>query len=316
VTHPPARWKVLITAPRACQVIDRYRDELGSAGCALIEHPAVERLSEDELLPLVGDVDGIVCGDDRITARVLDAAPRLKVIAKWGTGIDSIDLEGARNRGVQVCNTPGAFTDPVADSVLGYVLLFTRRLDAMTSDMREGRWERQPLRAMRECTLGIIGFGNIGRAVARRATAFGMRVLAFDIRPLPAQLAVEFGVELVAMDRLLSESDFITLHADLRPDSRHLIDAVRLARVRPSAVLINTARGGLVDECALLAALKDGRIAGAALDVFEDEPLPMQHPLRQLPNVYLSPHNANASPSAAERVHANTISNLLRWLEV
>lgn len=303
--------KVLVTASRACQVIDRYRQELGAAGCAVAAHPPLERLEEEEVLPLVGDVDAIICGDDRLTARVLDAAPRLKVIAKWGTGIDSIDLDAARARGIAVCNTPDAFSDPVADAVLGYMLLFARRLDGMTDDMRAGHWLHTPLRALSECTVGIVGFGHIGTAVARRAAACRMRILACDIRPLAEGAASDLGVSFVTLDELLGDSDFVTLHADLRPQNRRLMNSERIGLMRPSAVLINTARGPLVDEDALASALQAGRLAGAALDVFEVEPLPATSPLRAIDNVYLAPHNANSSPAAAERVHANTIRSVL-----
>jgi D-3-phosphoglycerate dehydrogenase len=185
----------------------------------------------------------------------------------------------------------------------------------MTADLRAGRWSRVQLKALRECTLGIVGFGHIGTAVAKRATAFSMTILACDVRPPAAAVVEELGIEVVALDELLGRSDFVTLHADLRPDNRKMIDAARLALMRPTAVLINTARGPLVDEDALVRALETGRIAGAALDVFEDEPLPAASPLRTLPNVYLAPHNANSSAWAAERVHANTIRNVLRVLE-
>ncbi len=313
-TPATTRWKVLVTAPRAQSVIERYEQELGLAGCELVVRCPAERLEEDDLLPLVGDVDGIICGDDRLTKRVLDAAPRLRAISKWGTGIDSIDLAEARRRGISVSNSPGAFSEPVADTVMGYVLLFARQPDRMADDMRAGRWQRRSLRALQECTLGIIGCGNSGRAVARRASAFGMRTLAYDVRQPEAEVVRALGLAMVPLDALLRDSDFVTLHADLRLDNQHLIDASRLALMKPSAVLINTARGGLVDEAALVAALRDRRIAGAALDVFEIEPLPETSPLRSLPNVYLSPHNANASALAAERVHTNSIRNLLQAL--
>lgn len=310
----PARRTVLVTARRACVELDRYRAALGAVGYDVVAHPAVERLGEDELLPIVGAVDALICGDDRVTARVLAAAPRLKVIAKWGTGIDSIDLEAAAARGVEVCNTPDAFSQPVADSVLGYMLLFARGLDVMTAEMRAGAWRAVPLRALGECSLGIVGFGNIGHAVARRATAFGMRVRVCGRRPLDARDLAACGVEEAPLDTLLAVSDFVSLNANLRHDNRHLLDGRRLALMRPTAVLINTARGPLVDESALVDALRSGRLAGAALDVFEDEPLPAASPLRELPGVHLSPHNSNSSPAAAERVHAHTIQSVIRVL--
>lgn len=308
-----ATWNVLITAPRACQALAVYQDAMEPMGCRLRVCPPLERHDEEDLMPLVVDVDAIICGDDRISARVLHAASRLRVIAKWGTGVDSIDREAARQQGIEVCNTPDAFSDPVADSVLGYLLLFTRRLDVMTDEMRACRWTHVPLAALRECTLGIVGFGHIGRAVARRAAAFGMPMLVHDVRSVEAEAAAA-GARVVGLNDLLMHSDFVTLHADLRPENRHLIDEAHLHLMRPSAVLINTARGGLVDEGALAAALAGGRLAGAALDVFEVEPLPVASPLRRLPNVYLAPHNSNSSPSAAQRVHANTIRNVLRRL--
>jgi D-3-phosphoglycerate dehydrogenase len=261
------RWKVLVTAPRALSVISRYQQDLDAAGCDVIAWPTIERLEEQELLSLVGDVDGIICGDDRITSRVLDAAPRLRVISKWGTGIDSIDVASAKQRGIAVCNTPGAFSDPVADTVMGYVLLFARSLDRMADEMRAGAWQRMPLRSLRECTIGIIGLGDIGCAVARRAAAFGMRILGRDVQSPPEAIVNELHISIVGLETLLGDSDFVTLHADLRPENRHLIDSARMALMRPTAVLINTARGDLVDEPALVAALRESRIAGAALSV-------------------------------------------------
>ena len=308
------RWTVLVSAPRAIQVIERYTTELGAAGCDVIVRSSVERLEESELLPVVGEIDAIICGDDRISSRVLDAAPRLRVIAKWGTGMDSIDVTSARARGVAVSNSPGAFSDPVADTVMGYVLLFARRLDAMAADMRAGRWQRQQLLSLKECTLGIVGLGQIGSAVARRAAAFGMRILVSTIPGSQADGVLEPAPESVPLDFLLEESDFVTLHCDLRAGNRNMIDANRLARMKPSAILINTARGGLVDEAALVMALRARRLAGAALDVFEVEPLDADSPLRRLQNVYLGPHNANASVEAAEQVHANCIRQVISAL--
>lgn len=306
--------KVLVTAPRAVAEISRYESALGAAGCEVVHRASVERLSETELLPLVTDVDGMVCGDDAITGRVLDSAARLRVICKWGTGMDSIDVAGALARGIVVRNSPGAFTDPVADTVLGYVLLFARGLDRMAADMRAGLWRRVALRALNECTIGIVGLGATGSAVARRAAACGMRVVAATLDAAVRAEPSDQGPELVPMERLLAISDFITLHADMRPGNRRLIAEAELARMKPSAVLINTARGALVDEPALVDALLNGRLAGAALDVFEEEPLPQGSPLRSMANVYLAPHNANASAAAADRVHANCIDGLLRVL--
>jgi len=308
------RWKILITAPRAVAMIDRYRACLEGAGCEVVVGQVMERLSEGDLLPLVGDVDGMICGDDQITNRVLDAAPRLRVISKWGTGIDSIDIEDARRRGISVCNTPGAFSEPVADTVLGYILLFARKLDRMAFDMQGGQWKRLPLHSLGERTLGIIGLGDCGQAVARRAKAFGMKVISHTLNEVSQEVLEDLHVQLASLETVLVESDYVTLHPDLRAENRHMIDSKRLRLMKPEAVLINTARGQLVDEEALVMAIREKWIAGAALDVFECEPLPAESPLRHIPNVYLAPHNANAGMLAAERVHSSSIRNLLQAL--
>ena len=210
--------------------------------------------------------------------------------------------------------TPNAFTTPVADTVLAYLLAFVRRQPWMDAAMKRGQWEKIPGRALSECTLGVIGVGNIGKAVARRARAFGMKVLGADIVDIDHVFLSESGIHMTSLDALLSDSDFVSVNCDLNPTSHHLIDAQTLARMKPSAVLINTARGPIVDEPALVAALQSGQIAGAALDVFEHEPLPLDSPLLKMDNVMLAPHNANSSPAAWERVHWNTIRNLLEGL--
>ena len=307
--------KVLVTAPYMQPVIERFRPLFAERGITLAVPLVHERMEEAQLLPLVADVDGVICGDDRFTERVLLAAPRLRVLAKWGTGIDSIDRAACARLGIAVRNTPNAFSEPVADTTLGYMLCFARRLPWMDRAMRDGAWQKLPGFALRERTLGIVGLGNVGRAVARRAAAFGMRVLAADPARPPAELVDALGVELVDQTTLLRESDFVSLHCDLNPSSHHLIDAAALALMRPDAVLINTARGSVVDEAALVAVLRAGQIGGAALDVFEQEPLPADSPLLHMENVMLAPHNSNSSPEAWERVHRNTVERLLEVLE-
>jgi len=295
--------------------VERFRPELEAEGIEVVVADVEERLSEEQLLGCVGDVDAIICGDDRITARVLDAAPRLKVISKWGTGVDSIDRAAAYARGIVVCNTPDAFSIPVADTTLGYMLCFARNVMDMTLTMRGGEWHKTPGFALHERTIGIVGAGNVGRAVASRARAFGMRILGTDPQPPPASFLSESGMVMTGFDTLLRESDFITLHCDLNPTSFHLMNDAAFARVRPSAIVINTARGPVIEEPALVRALEENRLGGAALDVFEVEPLPLDSPLRRMPNVLLAPHNANSSPTAWERVHRNTIDNVYRVLK-
>lgn len=310
-------FRVLVSAPYFLPILHRYQPWLESVGITAVAPPVRERLEEKELIEIMGDIDGVLCGDDRFTERVLTlAAPRLKVISKWGTGIDSIDSDAARRLGIQVRNTPGAFTDPVADTVLGYILAFARRIPWSTESMRSGVWEKLPSLSLREATLGIIGVGRIGGAVARRARAFGMTLLGNDVKTIDSSVVADTGLESVPLERLLAQSDFVSINCDLNPTSLHLIGQSELARMKPTAVLINTARGPVVDESALVAALEDGRLAGAALDVFEDEPLPADSPLRRMSQVLMAAHNSNSSPASWERVHENTLNNLLDGLGI
>lgn len=308
---------VLLSAPYMLPFVDRFRPVFEHFGIDLIIPEVHERLSEEELLRFAGAFDGVICGDDRFTEPVIKAClPRLKVISKWGTGIDSIDRQAAQKLGVQVRNTPNAFTLPVADTVMGYILAFARQIPWMDRDMRSQKWEKRRGISLSECTLGVIGVGNIGKAVLRRARAFGMRLLGNDIISIAPDFILENGVEMVPLKELLGRADFVSLNCDLNPTSYHLINAETLSWMKHSAVLINTARGPIVEEPALIAALQDGWIAGAALDVFETEPLPISSPFLRMDNVLLAPHNSNSSPAAWERVHWNTIRNLLEGLNI
>ncbi len=307
---------VLFTAPYMIPVLERFRPVFKEHGIELIVPPHVaERLEESDLLAYAGQFDGTVCGDDQYTSRVLEAcAPRLKVISKWGTGVDSIDAEACARLGVRLCRTPNAFTMAVTDNVMGYLLAFARRLPWMDREMKAHTWNKLPGRTLSECTLGVIGVGTIGKTVVRRARAFGMKVLGNDIVDIDPAFVAETGVEMTDLKSVLERSDFVSMNCDLNPTSRHLINQDTLALMQPHAVLINTARGPIVDEAALVEALQGKRIAGAALDVFEVEPLRADNPLLKMDNVMLAPHNANSSPAAWERVHRNTIRNLLEGL--
>ncbi|MBI2042741.1 MAG: 3-deoxy-manno-octulosonate cytidylyltransferase [Candidatus Nealsonbacteria bacterium] len=301
------KYKVLVSAPYLQPVIGKYREMLRDKSIEIIVPKVNERLSEEELLNLMPDMDGILCGDDRLTERVLASSPKLKVISKWGTGIDSIDKEAAQKRGIPIKNTPNAFTDPVADTVMGLILCFSRGILDLNGEMKSGIWSKQLRWALNEKTLGVVGVGNIGKAVIKRAAAFGMKILANDIREVP-------GHELVSLEQLLKESDFVSINCDLNPTSRYLINKEALSLMKTTAYLINTARGPIVDETALVWALENKKIAGAGLDVFEEEPLRQDNPLRKRPNVILSPHNANAGEAAWQKVHENTINNLIEEL--
>jgi D-3-phosphoglycerate dehydrogenase len=307
--------KVLVTAPYMQMVIDRFRYIFEEKGIDLIVPAVKERFNEQELLQWVTDVDGVICGDDQFTQRVLQVAPKLKVLSKWGTGIDSIDQAACKRLGIAVRNSPNAFSEPVADTVLGYILNFARRLPWMDRIMRRGQWNKLPSIALRECTLGVIGVGNVGKAVVRRATAFGMQVLGNDLVEMPFDFLAENQIDMVSKEELLQQADFVSLNCTLNPTSFHLISDNEFALMKSTAVIINTARGPIIDEPALVRALQSEQIAGAALDVFETEPLPAESPLLKMDNVMLASHNANSSPEAWERVHQNTVQNLLGVLE-
>lgn len=308
---------VLLSAPYMIPFKDRFVPILNEYGIEVIIPEVHERLSESELLIYAGKVDGVICGDDRFTPLVIDAyLPRLKVISKWGTGIDSIDKTYANSVGVMVGNTPNAFTLPVSDSVIGYILTFARQLPWMDIAMKSGIWKKIPGRSLSECTLGVIGVGNVGKAVIRRAKAFGMKLLGNDIREIEPDFILEQGLKMVSLKELMHESDFISVNCDLNPTSYHLINKITLEHVKMDAVIINTARGPIIDEEDLIRWLQSGKIGGAGLDVFEVEPLPADSPLKKMRNVLLAPHNSNSSPQAWERVHWNTIKNLLIGLGI
>jgi D-3-phosphoglycerate dehydrogenase len=308
---------ILMTAPYMIPFLDRFKPVFAKYGIDLITPDVEERMEEADLLKYAGQFDGAICGDDRYTARVIEAcSPRLKVISKWGTGVDSIDASACSRFNVRLGRTPNAFTTPVADTVLGYMLAFARRQPWMDAAMKRGEWEKIPGKTLSEMTLGVIGIGNIGKAVTRRARAFGMKVLGTDIVDIDHVFISESGIHMTDLNSLLADSDFVSVNCDLNPTSHHLINANTLAKMRNTAILINTARGPIVEEPALVAALSSGQVGGAALDVFEFEPLPKDSPLLKMDNVMLAPHNSNSSPTAWERIHWNTIKNLVEGLGI
>jgi D-3-phosphoglycerate dehydrogenase / 2-oxoglutarate reductase len=308
---------VLLTAPYMLPFKNRFMPVFQHYGLDVIAPEVQERMEEEDILKYAGQFDATICGDDRYSRRVIESCiPRLKVISKWGTGIDSIDQTACLELGVQLKNTLNAFTLPVSDTVLGYILAFARRQPWMDHAMKSGEWKKIPGRSLAECTLGVVGIGNVGKAVIRRARAFGMTILGNDIAPVALDFIMENKVEMTSFKDLLSRSDFVSMNTDLNPSSRHLMNKEAFDAMKPTAVMINTSRGPVVDEKALVEALQAGKLGGAAMDVFEDEPLPMSSPLRKMENVLLAPHNSNSSPAAWERVHWNTIRNMLIGLEI
>jgi phosphoglycerate dehydrogenase-like enzyme len=293
-------WKVLITSGPMAKVGAPAAKLLQQAGCRISQPPLALPAAGDELLRLLDGVDAVIAGNDLYSAEVLAAAAELKIISRWGVGYDAVDVRAATAEGIIVAYTPGLTDGAVADLAFGLLLSLVRHIPQGHHSMREGLWLPQWGHDMAGKTLGILGYGRIGATVARRARGFDLRVIAHGPRPHPEAAAA--GVECVPLEDLLGQSDYLTLHAALTPQSRGLLGEAEFRRMKPTAFLVNTARGALVDETALLRALSEGWIAGAALDVFAEEPLPARHPLRTAPNILLSPHQGSSALETGERV--------------
>lgn len=285
-------------------------DRLTPVGLELLKRtPGFEVLNcvgkpPEELHQALGRAQAlIVRSETRVTAELLTHAPELKVIARAGIGVDTIDVPAASRRGIAVMNAPGANTVSAAEHAVALLLALMRHIPWAAESMRRGEWDRKKYegRELRGKTIGVIGLGRIGTYVAQLAKGFGMTVIGHDPF-LPAARVGELQVKIVPLDQLVATADVVTLHVALSDQTRHLINAARLALMKPTAVLINTARGELVDEVALASAIQGKQIAGAALDVFAREPLPKDSPLRGLDRVILTPHLAASTAEAQDRV--------------
>lgn len=266
---------------------------LNEAGCRITVALDAGMGNVEELRSALPGVDAVLAGVEPYTPELLAApcAADLKIISRWGVGFDAIDMEAATEQGIIVANTPNLLNDAVADYAFGLLLGLARRLHEGHEVMRAGDWRASWGVDVGGATLGIVGFGRIGKAVARRAAGFGMKLLASD--PFPQPGAEAMGVEMVSMDELLKQSDFVTIHTALTDETRGLIGEAELKRMRSDAMLINTSRGAVLDEDALLRALVEGWIGGAALDTYCVEPMAEDHPFRKAPNVLLTPHQAS-----------------------
>ena len=295
-------WKVLITARTFKDVGGPAMDALKSAGCDVVVPPRFGPFPEPELLPLLEGVDAVLCSPDQYSDSALRSpqAARLKIISRWGVGYDSIDIAAATRQGIAVAYVPGLLNETVADYTFAMLLALARRVHEGHAWMAKGDWKLFWGSDVSGKALGIIGCGRIGQAVARRAAGFNLKLLGYDLVQMPE--AEKLGIRMVSLDTLLAESDFVTLHAALTPQSRGLIGEAQLRKMQKSAFLINAGRGALIDEAALVRALQEGWIAGAALDTFAKEPLPSDHPLRFAPNVLLTPHLASFARENGMRV--------------
>lgn len=302
--------KVLVAAP----LHEKALEVLKNAGFDVIfeEYP-----DEGRLIELVGDVDAIIVrSKPKVTRKVIEAAPKLKVIGRAGVGLDNIDLEAAKERGIKVVNSPGASSRSVAELAVALMFNVARKIAFADRKMREGVWAKKQCMGfeLEGKTLGIVGFGRIGYQIAKIAKALGMNLLLYD--PYPnEEHAKEVGGKFVDLETLLKESDVVTLHVPLIDATYHLINEERLKLMKPTAILINAARGAVVDTNALVKALKEGWIAGAGLDVFEEEPLPKDHPLTKLDNVVLTPHIGASTVEAQMRAGVQVAEQIVEILK-
>jgi D-3-phosphoglycerate dehydrogenase len=295
---------------------DTEREILRAVDAELVLAPQ-DCLSEDEVIAAAGDADAMLVREAPVSASVIDALPRCRAIVRYGVGVDNIDLGHARQRKVYVANVPGYGTEEVSDHAAALLLACVRRLCTRDTNLRQGRFEtgiQEPIFRTTGKTLGLIGYGRIGKALHRKWKGFlPQRVLVFDPYAQPAAIR-ENGAEAVELDVLLAESDYISLHAPLTPQTRHIINTEAVGKMKPTVILVNTARGELIDEKALAKALAEGRIAAAGLDVFEQEPLGPAHPFIGLPTVVLSGHVGWYSKDALRELQTRAAREVARVL--
>jgi len=304
------RWRVLIGSKSFGRSIPEHIQRLEEGGCEVVPNALGRAYRAAELMEALADIDAIVTGTDELTAEVIAAAPRLKVIAKHGVGLDNIDLEAARKRGIAVGATFGAVHDSVADLTLALMLAVARGIVPAHRRTASGEWKGFMGMELRGKVLGIVGLGRIGKEVCLRAQGFGMEVVAHDLYQ-DTEFASQHHVRFASLEELLAGADVVTLHAGLAQAGRPLIGAEEIAQMKGGAILINTGRGHLVDEPALVRALKSGALGGAGLDVFAAEP-PKGSPLLGMDNVVASPHMAGDTWDSRRRLGEMTIENILR----
>ena len=309
----PMSVRVLIATRSFGSTSPKPWDVLAQAGYETIRADLTQKMTEERLIALLDDVDGAIIGAMPMTARVFEGAPKLKVVSTHGVGFDHVDLEAAARHGVIVANCPGANDQAVADLAIGLMVCLARQVVPANRDLRNGEWKNYQGNELWQKTLGLIGLGRIGRAVARRAGGFDMNVLAYDPF-VDARQAEAAGTRPASFDEVISSADYLSLHLVLNDQTRNIIGKKELERMKPSAFLINTARGGLVDEDALYTALEAGKLAGAALDVFSEEP-PLEQGLLYLPNVVATPHIGAHSKEAIERVGVLAAQNVVQALQ-
>lgn len=304
---------VLVTPTSYAKHDARLRTELEQAVGRVIYSAVSRPLTSPEVAELLPGIDAYIAGLDVIDRAALQAADRLKVIARYGVGVEKVDLAAARERGIVVTNTPGANSASVAELTLGLMLALARRIPEAAAATRAGGWPRLSSMSLEGKTAGLLGFGGIGRETAKRLRAFGCAVLAYDPYADPAA-AKALGVQLLPVEAVLNQSDIVSLHLPVTPETRGMVSAEFLAQMKRGSLLINTARGELVDDVALLGALESGHLSGAALDCFSVEPPGADHPLLALPQVIATPHAGAHTDGAINAMGWGALNNCLAVL--
>ena len=307
------KYRVLVTPTTFGLYDKRLRQELEAAVGEVIYNERGRPLASSELQELLPGCDGFIAGLDRVDGTALESADRLKVIARYGVGVDNVDLETAARKKITVTNTPHANAVSVAELTIGLLLSLARSIPEAAESVREGKWPRLHGRVLESKVIGLIGFGAVGRAVAQRLQPWQLMLLAFDPFGDKA-VAQSSDVRLVEMEELIREADFVSLHAPLLAGTRRMVDAGFLSRMKRGACLINTARGELVDQDALLSALDSGQVGGAALDVYEHEPPPVDSPLRRHPRLIATPHCGAHTDGAADGMGRQSLQDCIAVL--
>jgi len=283
--------KVLVTATNYSKLCKEGLDKLLKYGCEVKENPYNRQYSSEELKKDIGDVEAVIASIEKWDEEAFQAAPKLRVIARFGTGIDSVDLEAAKRHGVIVTNCPGLNASAVAEHTVALLLSMVRYIPQLNADTHQGKWTRTIFHELTDKTVGILGFGAVGQSFAKKISGFGVKLIACSRSP-KKEIAEKLNVKMCEFDEVIRKSDYISIHLPHLPETHHIINAQSIAAMKDGVYIVNTARGPIVDEKAVLAALESGKIAGMASDVFEKEPVTPDYPLFNSPNYICTPHSA------------------------
>ena len=305
--------KILITPRSFASTSDKPMKMLSEKGYEIQLNDIGRPYKKEEMLKFIRDVDGIIIGIDELSAEIIEKANKLKVISKYGTGLDNIDINVATNKKIIVTNTPTANVDAVADLAFGFILSLARRIPEADKKTKSAKWGKIIGKSVWKKTIGIIGLGKIGRQVIKRAKGFEMNILVFDIVK-DKKFVQKYGIKYVNLEKLLRKSDYITIHIPLNDATRNMISYEELEKIKEGAFLINTSRGGIVNEQALYKALRNNKLRGAALDAYSSEP-PVESPLKELDNVIMTPHIGAYTEEAIENMSIQAAQNLIDVLE-